>query len=48
MVALGVFLHRGSYFRGLFNVIDFIVTMTTLVPLVVYFAALNSGKSPTE
>eukprot|EP00731_Ephydatia_muelleri_P001240 Em0001g1240a len=36
--AYGVFLHRGSYLRGVFNIIDVMVTVCTLVPIVVYLA----------
>lgn len=36
MAALGVFLHKGSYFRSVFNMCDFFVTITTAVPLIYY------------
>jgi len=39
MTALGVFLHRGSYFRGFFNTMDFTVAVTNLIPILVFFAA---------
>jgi hypothetical protein len=37
MTALGVLLHRGSYLRGFFNIMDFVITVTTLIPIVSYF-----------
>ena len=45
MIALGVIFHRGSYFRSFFNMIDFIVVVTSLIPLVYYgvVATRNGG-----
>ena len=37
VTALGVILHRGSYLRGFFNFIDFIVTVTSLIPILEFF-----------
>ena len=42
MTALGVILHRGSYLRGFFNIMDFVITITTLIPIIAYFH--NLGK----
>ena len=42
MTALGVLLHRGSYLRGFFNIMDFVITMTTLIPIISYFYNFKS------
>ena len=33
---LGFIVHRGSYLRGLFNIIDFLIIVVTIIPMVVY------------
>jgi voltage-dependent calcium channel L type alpha-1D len=48
MTALGVFLHRGSYLRGFFNIMDFVITMTTLIPVASYFYNLTKSNKPKE
>ena len=45
MIALGLIVHKGSYFRGLVNLVDFIVTLTSLVAVVVYFARRSEDVS---
>ena len=42
MIALGVVFHRGSYLRGLFNILDFFVLIVNVVPIIVYFAEHHS------
>ena len=44
MVAFGAIFNRGSYLSGVYNIIDFSVTVVNTLPLIIYFAALNSGK----
>lgn len=44
MVALGVILHKGSYFRGAVNILDFIILILNVAPIVVYFV-INSQNN---
>ncbi len=37
MVALGVVLHKGSYLRGAFNILDFLILIFNIAPIVVYY-----------
>ena len=48
MTALGVLLHRGSYLRGFFNIMDFVITMTTLIPIISYFYNLSKSGGDKE
>ena len=45
MTALGVLLHRGSYLRGFFNIIDFVITVMSLIPIISYFYRLTSSNA---
>ena len=44
MIALGVIVHRDSYLRGAFNFIDFMVTILTLIPIIVYLANYSNRQ----
>lgn len=46
VTALGVILHRGSYLRGFFNIVDFIVTVTSLVPILEFVNRSGGLESP--
>ena len=46
VIALGVILHRGSYLRGFFNIVDFIVTVTSLVPILEFVNRSGGLESP--
>ena len=46
VIALGVILHRGSYLRGFFNIVDFIVTVTSLVPILEFVNRSGGLGSP--
>lgn len=47
MIALGVVLHKGSYLRGLFNIIDFFILVSNVIPIVVYFS-LQLPENPSR
>ncbi len=45
MIALGVILHRDSYLRGFFNILDFIVTILNIIPIIYYLVNMEMRES---
>lgn len=44
MIALGVFVHRDSFLRGFFNLLDTIVTILTIVPVVYFLVEIENQE----
>ncbi len=42
MIALGVVFHKGSYLRGAFNILDFLILVSNIAPIVVYLIVIQS------
>jgi hypothetical protein len=36
VISLGLFIHKGSYFRGLFNMIDFLITVSSVIVIIIF------------
>ena len=44
VVAFGLILHRGSYLRSFFNVVDCFVVISSLIPILYYVSASNTSS----